>query len=146
MRRPWLQIAPLGHLAIAVGMERSALHRRVQLSEEAVRIADGTARPEQPVILTAVATADGVGVAGRFDEAERWLDRAERTLHPGGEPAASSSSTMHAGLLRLAQGRLDEAVAALRAAERMQALLASKHPFALAARAGKVQPRHAWAN
>ena len=138
--RPWLQIAPLGHLAIAVVWSGEPFTVGLQLSEEAVRIADTHGWPEQPVSLTALATG-GMALVwlGRFDEAERWLDRAERTLHPGGEPGSELIVHDARGLLRLAQGRLDEALAAFCAAERMQALLASKHPFALAARARRVQ-------
>jgi LuxR family maltose regulon positive regulatory protein len=43
------------------------------------------------------------------------------------------------GLLRLSQGRLDEALAALRAAERMQAMLAGTHAFSAAVQARLLQ-------
>jgi LuxR family maltose regulon positive regulatory protein len=76
---------------------------------------------------------------GRFDEAERWLERAQRTLHPDGEPGSELIVHDARGLLRLAQGQLDDALAAFRAAERMQTLLGSKHPFALAGRARILQ-------
>ena len=103
-------------------------------------IADTHGWPEDPVILTALATgAMALLWLGRLDEAERWLERAQRALHPGGEPGSELIVHDARGLLRLAQGRLDEALAAFRAAERMQALLASKHPLALAGRARILQ-------
>jgi LuxR family maltose regulon positive regulatory protein len=138
--RPWLQIAPLGHLGIAVAWSGQPFTVGLRLSEEAVRIADTHGWPEDPVILTALATgAMALLWLGRFEEAERWLERAQRTLHPDGEPASELIVHDARGLLHLARGRLDEALAAFRAAERMQALLASKHPFALAGRARILQ-------
>lgn len=138
--RPWLEIAPLGHLGIAVVWSGEPFTAGLRLSEEAVRIADTHGWPEDPVILTALATgAIALLWLGRFDEAERWLERAQRALHPGGEPGSELIAHDARGLLRLAQGRLDEALAAFRAAERMQALLASKHPLALAGRARILQ-------
>jgi LuxR family transcriptional regulator, maltose regulon positive regulatory protein len=67
---------------------------------------------------------------GRFDEVERWLERAERTFHPGGEPGTELIVHHARGLLRLARGELAEALAAFQAAERPQTLLADRHPFA----------------
>ncbi|MGZ6693605.1 MAG: hypothetical protein ACXVHQ_40220, partial [Solirubrobacteraceae bacterium] len=58
-------------------------------------------------------------------------ERAERTLHPEGEPASELIAHHARGLLRLAQGRFDEAVAAFHAGERMQELLADRHLFAV---------------
>ena len=76
---------------------------------------------------------------GRFDEAEQWLERAERTLQPDGEPGTELIVHHARGLLRLAQGRFDEALAAFGASERMQALRAGKHALAVASRARLLQ-------
>ena len=139
-KRPWLQIAPLGHLGIGVTWTGEPFTTGLQLCEEAVRIADTHGWPEDPVILTPLATgAMALLWLGRFDEAERWLDRAQRTLHPDGEPGSEMIVHDARGLLRLAQGRLEEALAAFRATERMQGLLVSEHPFAAAARARILQ-------
>jgi LuxR family transcriptional regulator, maltose regulon positive regulatory protein len=86
---------------------------------------------EDPVIVTALATgALALLWLGRFDEVERWLERAEHTLHPGGEPGTELIVHHARGLLCLARGRFDDALVAFRAAERMQVLLADRHPFA----------------
>jgi LuxR family transcriptional regulator, maltose regulon positive regulatory protein len=129
--RPWLEIPCLGHLGIAGPWTGRTVSEGLQLSEEAVRITDAHGWGEDPVIVTGLATgAIALLWLGRFDEAERWLERAGRTLHPDGEPGTELIVHHARGLLRLAQGRLEEAQAALRAAERMEALLADRHPFA----------------
>ena len=76
---------------------------------------------------------------GQLDEAERWLARAMGTLHPDGEPGTELIVHHARGLLRIAQGRFEEALAALRAAERMEDLLAGAHAFAVAGRARLIQ-------
>jgi LuxR family transcriptional regulator, maltose regulon positive regulatory protein len=129
--RPWLEIPCLGHLGIAGPWTGRTFSEGLQLSEEAVRITDAHGWGEDPVVVTGLATgAMALLWLGRFDEAERWLERAGRTLHPDGEPGTELIVHHARGLLRLAQGRLEEALAALRAAERMEALLADRHPFA----------------
>ncbi|MBV8217964.1 MAG: hypothetical protein JO325_05850, partial [Solirubrobacterales bacterium] len=134
--RPWLEIPCLGHLGIAAPWAGVTLCDGLRFSEEAVRIADAHGWGEDPVIVTALATgAITLLWIGRFDEVEQWLERAERTLHPDGEPATELIVHYARGLLRLAQGRFDEALAGFRAAERMQALLANRHPFTLRTRA-----------
>jgi LuxR family transcriptional regulator, maltose regulon positive regulatory protein len=138
--RPWLEIPCLGHLGIAGPWTGLSLSEGLELSEEAVRQADAHGWNDDPVIVTGLATgAITMLWLGRLEEAERWLDRAERTLHPDGEPATELIVRHARGLLRLAQGRLEEALAALRAAEREQGLLANRHPFALRTQSRLVQ-------
>ncbi len=138
--RPWLEIPCLGHLGIASPWAGATLSEGLQLSEEAVRIADAHGWGDDPVIVTGLATgAMTLLWLGRFDEVERWLERAERTLHPDGEPGTELIVHHAWGLLRLAQSRFDDALAAFGAAERMQALLADRHPFALRTRARILQ-------
>ena len=92
------------------------------------------------MIVTALATgAMALLWLGRLDESESWLDRAERTLQPDGEPGTELIVHQARGLLRLSQGRLDDALAALRAAERMQAMLAGRHAFSAAVQARLLQ-------
>ena len=139
-RRPWLEIPCLGHLGIAGPWTGLTLSKGLQFSGEAVRIADAHGWSEDPVILTALATgAIALVWLGRFDEAEWWLERAERTLRPDGEPGSELIGHHARGLVCLAQGRFDEALAAFRAAERMQTLLADTHPFALRTQARLIQ-------
>jgi LuxR family maltose regulon positive regulatory protein len=60
-------------------------------------------------------------------------------VQPDGEPGTELVVHYTRGLLRLAQGRHEHALGALRAAERMQALLAGEHAFAAATRARVIQ-------
>jgi LuxR family maltose regulon positive regulatory protein len=60
-----------------------------------------------------------------LEEAEHWLDRAEE-LAPAAEPATGVVVQHRTGMLRVAQGRLEEALAAFRAA---QELLLTSQPF-----------------
>ena len=138
--RPWLEIPCLGHLGIAGPWTGLTLSEGLQLSEEAVRIADTHGWGGDPVIVTGLATgAMALLWLGRFDEVERRLERAGRTLHPEGEPGTELIVQHARGLLRLARGQLDEALAAFHAAERLQALLADRHPFARRTQARRLQ-------
>ncbi|MGA9856840.1 MAG: LuxR C-terminal-related transcriptional regulator [Solirubrobacteraceae bacterium] len=138
--RPWLEIACLGHLAIAGPLTGVSLSAGLELSETAVRIADDHGWSEDPVVVSGLATgAMALLWLGRLDESEAQLDRAERTLQPEGEPGTELIVRQARGLLRLSQGRLEEALAALRAAERMQAILAGKHAFSTAVQARLLQ-------
>jgi LuxR family maltose regulon positive regulatory protein len=137
---PWLEIPCLGHLGIAGPWTGVTYSEGLAVSEEAVRIADAHGWAEDPAIVPGLATgAMALLWLGRFDEAERWLERAERTLHPGGEPATELIVHHARGLLRLARGQFDEALEAFGAAQRMQAFLADRHPFALRTQARLLQ-------
>jgi LuxR family maltose regulon positive regulatory protein len=105
-----------------------------------VRIADDHGWSEDPIVVSGLATgAMALLWLGRLDESERWLDRAQRTLQPDGEPGAELIVHQARGLLRLSQGRLEEALGALRAAQRMQAMLAGQHTFSAAVQARLIQ-------
>ena len=56
---------------------------------------------------------------GRFDEAERRLDRADQALRPEEDPMTTLIVRWATGLMRLIQGRLEEALAALAEAQRL---------------------------
>ena len=139
-RRPWLEISPLGHLAVAGPRTGRSLSEGLRLSQEAMLIADAHGWNEDPIVVTPLAAgARALLWLGRLGEAEQWIERAERTLQPDGEPGTELIVDHAHGLLRLAQGRLDEAVTALGAESRMQALLAGEHAFAVAGRARLIQ-------
>ena len=145
--RPWLEIPCLAHLGIAGPLTGLSLSAGLELSEEAVRIADAHGWGEDQLIVTALATgATTLLWLGRLNESESWLDRAQRTLQPDGEPGTELIVHQARGLLRLSQGRLEEALAALVAAQRMQAMLAGKHVFSTAVQARLLQTRASWAD
>jgi LuxR family maltose regulon positive regulatory protein len=138
--RPWLEIPCLGHLGVAGPLTGLSLTAGLELGEQAVRIADDHGWSEDPSVVPGLATgAMALLWLGRLDECERWLDRAERTLQPDGEPGTELIVHAARGLLRLSQGRLEEALAALHDAERMQVMLADEHAFSAAVQARLVQ-------
>jgi LuxR family transcriptional regulator, maltose regulon positive regulatory protein len=140
--RPWLEIADLGHLAIAGPWTGLPFSDALRLSEEAVRVADSHGWEDDLALFTALAAgAMALLWLGRLGEVETWLERAERALHPDGEPGTELVFHAARGLLYLARSRLDEALVAFHTAERMQSLLASEHAFALPVRARVIQTR-----
>jgi len=64
---------------------------------------------------------------GRLDEAEPWVQRAERTLTAEAQPATGHVIRYIRGLLELARGRDADALAAFRAAEPLARRLAAPH-------------------
>ena len=61
---------------------------------------------------------------GRLEEAEPWIQRAERTLRAEAEPAVGLAIRSIRGLLELARGRDADALAAFQAADRLAGRLA----------------------
>ena len=76
---------------------------------------------------------------GRLDEAEPWIQRAERTVRPEAEPTAGLLVCYARGLLELARGHHADALVALRAAERLAGLLAAPHLLVRRVRALQLQ-------
>jgi LuxR family maltose regulon positive regulatory protein len=140
--RPFLEVSCLGHLGIAGPWTGLSLAAGLDLSEEAVRIAEEHGWTRDPIVCTALATGAIVLVwLGRFDKAERWLARTRGAMQPDGEPGTELLIHHARGLLRLAQGRDEEAIAAFREAQRMETLLASEHAYAVATRGRLLQAR-----
>jgi LuxR family maltose regulon positive regulatory protein len=134
--RPWLEIGCLSHLASLAPLSGLPASVPLGLTQDAVAIAEANGWQEQPVIAAALAAGGHVLTwLGRFDDAERWLDRAARAQGPQGAPGADLGTELvihHArGLLRLGQGRIDEALAAFRTAERIRTLLPADHLLAI---------------
>src|SRR6516165_2185748 len=61
---------------------------------------------------------------GRLEEAEPWVQRAERTLRAEAEPAVGLAIRSQRGLLGLARGQDAGALAAFQAADRLAGRLA----------------------
>src|SRR5260370_21729719 len=64
---------------------------------------------------------------GRLEEAEGWVERAERTVRAEADPAPALAVCYVRGTLELARGRDGDALAAFRAAERQAGHLAAPH-------------------
>jgi LuxR family maltose regulon positive regulatory protein len=125
--RPYLEVGCLGHLALAAVLGSSP-DVVLGLSEEALAIADAHGWGAHRILAPAVAAAAAaLAWLGRFDDAERWLARVVRSSELETEPILHFAWAF----LRLGQGRLEEALAEFRAAERMQASLEREHPLSM---------------
>jgi LuxR family maltose regulon positive regulatory protein len=76
---------------------------------------------------------------GRLDEAEPWLERAERTLRTEVEPGAGMSLRYARAVLELARCRYQEALAAFRGAEKLTATLVRPHTCVTSMRSRMLQ-------
>ena len=76
---------------------------------------------------------------GRPEEAEPWIQRAERTLRAEAEPAVGLAIRSQRGLLELARGRDADALAAFQAADRLAGRLAEPSLMVLPNRSFLVQ-------
>jgi LuxR family transcriptional regulator, maltose regulon positive regulatory protein len=137
--RPWLQIGCLSHLASLAPLSGLPASVPLQLTQEAVAIAEENGWDEKPVVAAALAIGGEVLTwLGRFDDAERWLERADRAQGPHGAPGADLGTELvihHArGLLRLGQGRVDGALDEFRTAERIRTLLPADHLLTIESR------------
>ena len=89
-------------------------------AEQALDRAEALGWGEEPIITPALAISGVVLMwLGSFDEAERRLDRADRTLRPEEDPMTTLIVRWASGLLRLIQGRLEEGLEALSEAQRL---------------------------
>jgi LuxR family transcriptional regulator, maltose regulon positive regulatory protein len=107
---------------------------------EAVRLAGDHGWGDEPVVGLAYALLGMMSNwRGRLEEAEGWLERAQRALTAELEPAEGSLLYRSRGVLELARGRDQEALDALRAAMRLEELLAVPHALAAQTRAMALQ-------
>ncbi|MFG3024507.1 LuxR C-terminal-related transcriptional regulator [Streptomyces sp. NPDC048254] len=140
IERPYLEILGLAHWAVV------ALSRKLAVAAERGRQAMELAHRHgwaDERIVTAAHVALGLHMLwrGRLDEAEPWLERAERTVRQETDPVTVLFLHYGRGLLDLARGRDEDALAGLRSAEHVSGLVAARHPLATKARAFQL---HTW--
>ena len=126
--RPYLELTGL-----ALGVHAMLLFRpdasQAERSWQAIDLAERHGWGEEPLAGMAYAQVGFVLLYhGRLDDAEPWLERAERTLRTEVEPAAGMSLRHARALLELARDRPQEALAASRGAE-LAATLVGPHTF-----------------
>jgi len=121
--RPYLELTGLAYqasteffrafaTAVERGMQAAELARQHGWSDES---AAG---------LASVLVGGALAWQGRPEEAEPWIQRAERTLRAEAEPAAVLAIRINQGLLELERGRNDGALAAFQAGDRVAGRLA----------------------
>jgi LuxR family maltose regulon positive regulatory protein len=129
--RPYLEFMGLVDRA-EIELNRPFFPRAAEHSRQAIELAEGHGWTDDPAACTAFMTL-GAALAwqGRLDEAEAWVQRAERTSRAEANPAVAMGSHYVRGQLELGRGQAADALAAFRAAER----LAGPHPLARPLRA-----------
>ena len=136
--RPFLEFTGLAYQASA-GIYRS-FARVAERGMQAIELARQHGWTGEPAAgIASVMLADVLALQGRPEEAEPWVQRAERTVRAEAEPAAGLLIRSVRGDLELAHGRDAEALAALRAAEPLADLLAAPNPLTMAMRAFQLQ-------
>ncbi len=124
--RPYLEFTGLAYQA-QVELEQS-FARAAERGRQAVELAERHGWTDEPAAGRAyMALAAALTVQGRPDEAERWVQRAERTVRAEAEPAAGAGIHYIRGVFELASGHHQESLAAFRAAERLAGRLAAPH-------------------
>src|SRR5207245_687792 len=109
--RPYLEFTGLTYQA-AIEVSRS-FTRGAERGRQAVELAERHGWTDEPAASIAYQTLGGALTGqGRPEEAEPWVQRAERTVRPDAEPAAGVRVHSVRGLLELARGRDGDALAA----------------------------------
>jgi LuxR family maltose regulon positive regulatory protein len=125
--RPYLEFTGLAHQAAAVLYE--SFMRSAEHATAAVELARRHGWTGDPAFGVACMVLGAVLFwQGQLDEAEAWVQRAERTLRAETHPVLGLSIHDLRGVLELARGQYTEALAAFQAAERLvQGLGAPQH-------------------
>jgi LuxR family transcriptional regulator, maltose regulon positive regulatory protein len=140
--RPFIEVGCLGHLAVHAVLTGQPLPLALELSERAVAIAEEHGWTSQSVTTAAFVVA-GMALVwmGRFADGERHLARAEESLRVAADRGTDLLLHHVRGMLRLGEGRLDEALANFERAEDLERLLAGEHVVTVDVRARSLQTR-----
>jgi LuxR family transcriptional regulator, maltose regulon positive regulatory protein len=137
--RPFLEFSGQAHQEAIEGF-RSSYSLAAERSWQAIELARRHGWTDEPAAGIAYVTlAIVLTWRGRLDEAEPWIQRAERTVRPEAEPTAGLLVCYVRGLLELAGGHYTDALAAFGAAERLAGLLAAPHLLVRRVRALQLQ-------
>ena len=135
--RPYLELTGLVHGALVASM-RYALGERG--SRQAIELAQRHGWGEDQIAGLAYAVLGSALVGeGRLEEAEPWLERAGQTLRTEADPATGMGLHYSRGLLDLALGRYEEALADFQAGERLAPTLVTPNILATPMRAHMLQ-------
>jgi LuxR family maltose regulon positive regulatory protein len=136
--RPYLEVTGLAHWAQLLSWR--SLPLGVRRGTEAIELAGRHGWTDEPVAgLAYLALGVAEVIQGRLEDADRSLERAERTLRAEVEPAAGMRLHLGRGMLELARGRYPEALAAIGTAERLTTLLVTEHTLARRGRSHRLQ-------
>ena len=143
IERPYQEIGALAHLGMAVRMNGEAYANGLRLLEQAVALAEAHGWADDPIEGAPALAFLGSELVwiGRFEEAELRLEHAERALAAEGTHVTELVVRYAWGMLRFGQGRLEDALAALRQTERVRALLSEDVMIDPRGRIAQVQAR-----
>ena len=121
--RPYLEFTGLVYAASLEFFRSFALAE--EHSRRAAELAEQHGWADESAVGVASLNVGGVLVwQGRLEEAEPWMQRAERTFRADADPAVGLIIRSIRGLLELARGRDADALAAFQAADQLAARLA----------------------
>ena len=137
--RPFLEFSGQAHQAAIEGFQ-GAYPVAAERSLQAIELARRHGWTDEPAAgIAYVILAIVLAWRGRLDEAEPWIQRAERTVRPEAEPTAGLLVCYARGLHGLARGHHTDALVAFGAAERLAGLLAAPHLLVRRVRALQLQ-------
>jgi LuxR family maltose regulon positive regulatory protein len=116
--RPYLEFTGLAYQTPVMNQTRS-LTRGTELGREAAELAERHGWTDDPAFgLVSNALGAGLTWQARLEEAEQWLQSAERTLRAEAvQPATLAAIRMSRGVLEMARNRDSAALAAFQASE-----------------------------
>jgi LuxR family maltose regulon positive regulatory protein len=124
--RPFLEFSGLAHQAV-IETYRS-FPQAAERCTQAIELAERHGWTDEATAGTAYVMLGAVlAWQGRAEEAEPWVERAERTVRAEAEPAAGMLVRHVRGVLDLVRGRYQDALAAFRAAEQLAGNLTAPH-------------------
>ena len=136
--RPYLEFTGLSHRAHGMLLFQPDTSQ-AESSQQAIELAERHGWGEEPLAGMAYAQLGIVLLyQGRLDEAEPWLERAERTLRTEMEPATGMSLRYARAVIELARGRYQEALTAFGGAEKL-ATTVRPHPLVTSMRSRMLQ-------
>jgi LuxR family transcriptional regulator, maltose regulon positive regulatory protein len=138
--RPYLEFTGLAYRAAV--LSSWSLPGAAECAKQAIELADRHGWTDEPAagvaytVLGAVLTRQG-----RLEEAEAWLQHADRTTRLGTEAEAVAALAVQymRGQIELVRDRADDALTSFRAAERLAGHPAAPHPLATPVRAFLLQ-------
>jgi LuxR family transcriptional regulator, maltose regulon positive regulatory protein len=132
--RPYLEFSGLAYQALCEIPQ--SFTRGAERSRQAIELARRHGWTDEMAAGYAYAAfAAALVWQGRPEEAEAWVQRAERTIRAEAEPAVALVVFHLRGVLELARGQDQQAVAAFQAVERLAGYLAVPHLLVPSARA-----------
>jgi LuxR family maltose regulon positive regulatory protein len=132
--RPYLEFTGLAYQALYEAYHRFA--RAAERGRQAVALAERHGWTGDPAVgIACMAVAVVLVWQGQLDEADPWVQRAERTLTADTQPAAVLAIRLLRGTLELERDRNAAALAALEAGEAVARRLAVPHYFVARIRA-----------